>query len=126
MGALLALTGATLAEEAAGPELASPPKPLDLRAPDINKLFTPAQIERALAGTRSLNIEEVEVEGPRVPPPTFTPRVWPGIAAPVWALLNPTQAWRIFAPLPPDQARFPEGPRDMTEGYLEPAARTDP
>ncbi len=35
--------------------------------------------------------------------PTNTPKVWPGIAAPFWALLNPAQSWRIFAPLPPDQ-----------------------
>ena len=27
--------------------------------------------------------------------------VWGGIGAPVWALLHPTQAWRIFLPIPP-------------------------
>jgi hypothetical protein len=27
--------------------------------------------------------------------------VWGGIGAPVWALLHPTQAWRIFVPIPP-------------------------
>lgn len=29
-----------------------------------------------------------------------TQAVWGGLAAPVWALLNPTQAWRIFMPIP--------------------------
>lgn len=29
-----------------------------------------------------------------------SPEPWAGIAAPVWALLNPTQAWRIFLPVP--------------------------
>jgi hypothetical protein len=125
MAALLASAPGAVADEAASqpPER---PRTLDLRAPDIAKLFTPAQIEQALARSRSENIEEVEVEGARVPPPTFTPRVWPGIAAPIWAILHPTQAWRIIAPLPPDQARQLEGQRDMTEGYLEPAARMDP
>ncbi|HEX7117106.1 MAG TPA: hypothetical protein VF193_18405 [Steroidobacter sp.] len=126
MAALLTSASGAVADEAASPPPEKPPKSLDLRAPDITKLFTPEQIERALAKSRSENIEEVEVEGARVPPPAFTPPVWPGIAAPVWAILHPTEAWRIIAPLPPDQARQLEGPRDMTEGYLEPAARMDP
>jgi hypothetical protein len=27
--------------------------------------------------------------------------MWGGILAPVWAILHPTQAWRILAPIPP-------------------------
>ena len=81
------------------------PKPLDLRAPDITKLYTQRQLERLIAKMEADFIEKIEVEGARVPSPEFTPRVWPGIAAPFWALFNPTQAWRIFAPIPPDQAR---------------------
>ena len=97
-----------------------PPKPLDLRPPDITKLYTPRQLERMIAKMESDNIEEIEVEGARVPAPTFTPRVWPGIAAPFWALLHPTQAWRIFAPIPPDQARTIGNQTFTTEGRLEP------
>lgn len=82
---------------------AAPPQRLDLRAPDVTHLFTEAQINRVLAATFRENIEEVEVEGERNIP--ATPRVWPGIFAPFWALANPTEAWRIIAPLPPDQTR---------------------
>jgi hypothetical protein len=28
--------------------------------------------------------------------------VWGGIAAPLWAVLHPTQAWRILLPIPPE------------------------
>ena len=99
---------------------APPPKPLDLRPPDITKLYTPRQLDRLIAKMEAENIEESEVEGARVPPPTFTPRVWPGIAAPFWALFHPTQAWRIFAPIPPDQARDIGNQKFDTEGRLEP------
>lgn len=27
--------------------------------------------------------------------------MWAGILAPVWAIMHPTQAWRIFVPIPP-------------------------
>lgn len=99
---------------------APPPKPLDLRAPQITKLYTPRQLDRLIAKMEAENIEEIEVEGARVPPPTFTPRVWPGIAAPFWALFHPTQAWRIFAPIAPDQARDIGNQKFDTEGRLEP------
>ena len=97
----LACTAAHAEEQAAAP----PPKPLDLRAPDISKLYTHRQLERLIAKMEADFIERIEVEGARMPAPQFTPRVWPGIAAPFWALFNPTQAWRILAPIPPDQAR---------------------
>jgi hypothetical protein len=100
---------------------AAPPKPLDLRAPEVTKLYTQRQLERLIAKMEADFIERIEVEGARVPSPEFTPRVWPGIAAPFWALFNPTQAWRIFAPIPPDQARSIGNQRFNTEGvHLEP------
>jgi hypothetical protein len=99
---------------------APPPKPLDLRPPEVTKLYTPRQLERLIAKMESENIEEIEVEGARVPAPTFTPRVWPAIAAPFWALFHPTQAWRIFAPIPPDQAREIGNRKFTTEDRLEP------
>lgn len=106
---------------AAAKPAGTPPKSLDLRAPDITRLLTQAQIDRVLAASFRENIEEVEVEGERNIP--STPRVWPGIFAPFWALANPTQAWRIIAPLPPDQTRGMQMARvDATDAYvLEPA-----
>jgi hypothetical protein len=122
--ASLALTGgAAHADDVAATDTtpAASAKPLDLRPPDITKLYTSRQLADLLEDLEKKHIEEVEVEGARVPPPTFTPRVWPAIAAPFWALLHPTQAWRIFAPIPPDQARDIGNKAPDTEGYLEPA-----
>jgi hypothetical protein len=112
----LACTAAHAADATAAP----PPKPLDLRAPDVTKLYTQRQLERLIAKMEADFIERIEVEGARIPPPEFTPRVWPAIAAPFWALFNPTQAWRIFAPIPPDQARHIGNQDFTTEGHLEP------
>jgi hypothetical protein len=120
----LALTGAAAhADDAAAANTAPPatPQPLDLRPPKITQLYTSQQLQDLLETMARRHIEEVEVEGARVPPPTFTPRVWPGIAAPFWALLHPTQAWRIVLPIAPDQARDIGSKPPDTEGYLEPA-----
>lgn len=133
-GALLG--SAALAEEQAPATIsaiavrpATPPqKPLDLRPPDITQLFTSEELNRILAATFvPENIEEVEVERERDRMPN-TPTVWPGIAAPFWALLNPTQSWRIFAPLPPDQTRGLRYVRaNATDAYvLEPAGVPSP
>jgi hypothetical protein len=106
---------------AAAKPAGAPSKQLDLRAPDVTHLFSQEQINRVLAATFRENIEEVQVEGERNIP--ATPRVWPGIFAPLWAVANPTQAWRIFAPLPPDQTRGMQFARvNVTDAYmLEPA-----
>ncbi len=116
----LAFAGATAHadDQAAAP--AAEPKLLDLRPPTITELYSHEQLARLIAKMEAENIEEIEVEGARVPPPTFTPRVWPAIAAPFWALLHPTQAWRILAPIPPDQARDIGNQKFDTEGFLEP------
>lgn len=108
---------------------APPRKPLDLRAPLITQLYTSEELNRILATSFIReDIEEVQVEGERDRRPTDTPDVWPGIAAPVWALLNPAQSWRIFAPLPPDQTRDPSYVRaNATDAYLlEPAGTPSP
>ena len=137
VGALLSGNG--LAEEPApasanravfAAKTAAPPqKPLDLRAPQITQLYTSEELNRILATTLIReDIEEVQVEGERDRRPTDTPDVWPGIAAPVWALLNPAQGWRIFAPLPPDQTRDPSYvPTNAVDSYLlEPAGTPSP
>jgi hypothetical protein len=104
-------------------------KPLDLRAPLITQLYTSDELNRILATTFIReDIEEVQVEGARDRRPTDTPQVWPGIAAPIWALLNPSQSWRIFAPLPPDQTSDMSYVRaNATDAYvLEPAGTPSP
>jgi hypothetical protein len=109
---LLALVafGASAADEPASKPVATrsatptPVKPaapkLDLRIPDVSELYTPEQIQALLSHSRGDEYEEIEVRGMRIP---STPDVWTGIAAPVWGLLNPTQVWRIIAPIPPDR-----------------------
>jgi hypothetical protein len=133
---LSALAGTVGAAEPAPPAAApattaaqtAPPRKLDLRAPDITKLFTPEQLNNVLEASRTDNIEEVEVEAVRgrTRAPS-TPEVWGGLAAPVWALIHPLQAWRIFAPLPPDRTgMMARSPPDYTTGFLEPAAVPPP
>ena len=95
-------------------------KKLDLRIPDITELYTHEQIQAFLAPTFREDTEEVEVRGRRE---AVTPKVWPGIAAPFWAIFNPTQAWRIIAPFPPDQTRALAFNADVTTPYQKPAAR---
>lgn len=87
---------------------AEPDKPqrLDLKAPSIHNVWTPQEIAWVLAGTVDPDrLDTVEVQGFRGTSAPRTPVAWSGIAAPFWALAHPTEAWRIFAPLPPDQAR---------------------
>ena len=119
IAAVLALSSAQV--RAADQAETTPPKQLDLRPPNIAELYTFQQLQRLIAKMEADNIEEIEVEGARMPAPTFnTPQVWPAIAAPFWAMLHPTQAWRIFAPIPPDQALTIGNQRADTEGFLEP------
>lgn len=102
-------------------------RPLDLRPPKITQLYTSEQLNQILAATLRSDMEEVEVEEQRDRMPN-TPTPWGGIAAPFWALLNPTQSWRIFAPLPPDQTRGQKFIRvNATDAYLlEPAGVPSP
>lgn len=127
---LFAAVQAVAAQDAAQSASAETPtanKRLDLRIPDITEIFSPEEIAVFIARTQyPETIEQVEVEGRRVPRPPKTPAVWPGIAAPFWAILNPTQAWRIFAPLPPDQVhQLVQLTPDATNPYREPAAFND-
>lgn len=109
---------------AAGPPSPSEPtrsRRLDLRAPDITRIYTARQIEALLARTTDPDMEEIHVQ--RSFQRSATPVVWRGIAAPAWALLHPLQAWRILAPLPQEQTtgHAYQAP-DATAGYLVPAA----
>ena len=128
LAALATASSFVYAEEPAAssdPPQTSAPRTLDLRIPSITSLYTPEQIAAILEKARDPDMDEVEVEGRREPPEPVTPTVWGGIAAPLWALLNPTQSWRIFAPLPPDQLRNGAlRPVSANATYREPAART--
>ncbi len=86
---------------------APPRKPLDLRVhPDQRSCTRSEELNKILATPFFReDIEEVRSGRRASARPANTPNVWPGIASPVWALLNPSQSWRIFAPLPPDQTR---------------------
>ena len=96
-------------------------KPLDLRAPDVTTLFTPEQLQSILSRTLDENIEEIEVERERNKAPHVgSPAVPMAIAAPFWALAHPLQAWRIFAPIPPDRAKYLGGPADATDTNRRP------
>jgi len=85
------------------PAPAGPFKPLDLT-------LTPAEIHAILGrypgdagdGAHSA-FDDVMVTAATELQPMRDPvhEVWGGIGAPVWALLHPTQAWRIFLPIPP-------------------------
>jgi hypothetical protein len=54
-------------------------------------------------GTGEPADEDVVVTAPRelLPMRDVTQEVWGGPAAPVWAVLHPKEAWRIFLPIPP-------------------------
>ena len=111
------------AEPAPQPVSATAQRTLDLRAPDITRIFSREEIDRVLRVTRDPDtIEEVEVARERGKDlPSVTPDIPPGIIAPFWALVNPTQAWRIFLPLPPDQARKLDSMKaDATDSYRPP------
>ena len=70
---------------------------LDLRAPEIRRLVSEAELQRPLQDEyeQREQQEQVEVEGMR--PEVYVPG---GIASLGWAVMNPTQAWRIFLPVP--------------------------
>jgi hypothetical protein len=71
---------------------------LDLRAPDIRRVFTEAQLQQSLHSPDpdevTYEIQETRVEGER----PLTP-VSIGIMAIPWAIVHPTQAWRILMPM---------------------------
>jgi hypothetical protein len=70
---------------------------LDLRAPDIRRVFPAAELALPLQDPDEATAvqETVQVEGQRQQTPVSV-----GIMALPWAVLHPTQAWRIFMPLP--------------------------
>jgi hypothetical protein len=74
---------------------------MDLHAPDIHKVFPIGELQKPLPGPEEMRAAQeertVEVSTDRELPPPTAPA---GILALPWAILHPTQAWRIFAPVP--------------------------
>ena len=124
-GAAMLLIAARLSAQsvpAAKPPRCVAPSPLDLRAPDIEDVLTPQQIADVLAPARARGTSKKLKSRACARRRRRTPDVWMAIAAPFWALLHPTQAWRIFAPIPPDRARWIGAERpDATSSQREPA-----
>jgi len=82
-------------------------------APELRWMPTRSEIEAFVSsyevrhGPAPANfLEEVDVKAPPVPlrMRDLSQDVWGGVAAPFWALLHPTQAWRILLPIPPKRA----------------------
>jgi hypothetical protein len=73
---------------------------LDLKAPDIRSLVPEVQLRDSSTDEETLEVQQVQVEGTR--PEVYVPG---GIASLPWAVMHPTQAWRIFLPVPPGTAK---------------------
>jgi hypothetical protein len=95
----------------AGPVAKRPPrKALDLKPPDINKLYTTEQIKRLLSNTVDPDIERVEVETSREKIINDKAPLW---GVPSWIL-----------PLPADDKRSAKP--DATSPYARPPAAPPP
>jgi hypothetical protein len=70
---------------------------------DWEEMVAVARVNPARTADASVDgFEEVVVTAPEdlLPMPGVYDQMWGGILAPVWAVLHPTQAWRIFLPVP--------------------------
>jgi hypothetical protein len=88
------------AKSTASPATGTTPKvaALDLRAPELSQVFTQAQLAEKLQEPEEDQYEvteTVQVEGERQLAPVSV-----GLMAIPWAIIHPTQAWRILMPVP--------------------------
>ena len=78
--------------------------PLDLHAPDIHRIIPEVQLREPVEEPQEIAEQQeqnqVQVQGSR--PEIDLPI---GIASLPWAVMHPTQAWRIFLPVPPGSAK---------------------
>lgn len=76
--------------------------PLDLRAPDIRRIVPEVELRALLPDPYEMHEaqEQVQVEGTR--PEIYVPA---GLMTLPWAVMHPTQAWRIFLPVPAAQTK---------------------
>lgn len=68
---------------------------VDLKAPDIRILVPESELRQPLQEPTEIEQVQVQVEGAR--PEVYVPG---GLASLPWAVMHPTQAWRIFLPVP--------------------------
>jgi len=75
-------------------------KRLDLKAPALNRVLSPSQIESLTSRPDDVSegAETVAVEGTRNER-IIAPSGFRGLA---WGMRHPTQAWRLFVPYPSD------------------------
>lgn len=87
---------------AASPGGTSPALQLTLTPADMQAIA--AAYEMGIDAAPDAPLEEIIVTSPLEALPMQDPvrDVWTGLAAPVWALLHPAEAWRIFLPIPPE------------------------
>jgi hypothetical protein len=80
------------------PAATSPRKPLDLRAPELNRVFSRSDLETLTSKPDDVSegAETVAVEGARHDR-IIAPSGLRGLA---WGVRHPTQAWRLFVPSP--------------------------
>ncbi|MEP7244434.1 MAG: hypothetical protein ABI885_12250 [Gammaproteobacteria bacterium] len=91
----------TTANAKPAPKMVGPVAPMDLRAPEITRIFPRTELAEKLPEPAEPEVQEtVEISGQR----EFAP-VSVGLMALPWAVLHPTQAWRIFMPLPPSETK---------------------
>ena len=72
---------------------------LDLKAPPLNHVYSSSQLRYMMAyDPDEISDSEVSIKGARAP---VNVPVTPGnqLLAVPWALLHPTQAWRVFTPV---------------------------
>jgi hypothetical protein len=104
------VSGITRADESPPTVLQSPSdripinRPLRLTLSEAELLSIIARHQPGTINAVESQLEEILVTAPTelLPMRDTSQEVWGGIAAPVWALLHPTQAWRIFLPIPPE------------------------
>jgi hypothetical protein len=85
-------------------------KPLDLRIRAVRFYMMPNEYRAAIAAPDADKSTVVVEANRELLPVKYEEPVPVGIFAPIWALLNPLQSWRILAP---DLNRPPAGPPDV-------------
>lgn len=74
---------------------------LTLTQPELQAIIATYQKDTGDSGRDPIDDIMVNAHAELLPMRNLSQDVWGGIGAPMWALLHPTQAWRIFMPTPP-------------------------
>lgn len=104
------------AEDAAKPLVARTNQPLDLLLTQAELRSVIRRYEERTGENLTAPLDDevlVTAPGERAPMRDVAQDVPMGIVAPFWAIANPTQAWRIFVPIPPKG--LPQDQRPMPD-----------